>query len=44
MHRARDVALALNLGLFLMWGWRPIPEVVWSVGNPVGLDTLPAAP
>lgn len=32
---ASTLAIAL-----LMWGWRPIPEVVWSVGHPVGEAVL----
>lgn len=33
--------LATTLVLTLLyWGWRPIPEVVWSVGNPIGEAVL----
>lgn len=44
LERSTYVLASTVAIVLLMWDWRPIPEVVWSVGHPVGLDTPPAAP
>lgn len=39
VERSTYVLLS-NLVLLLFWQWRPLPEIVWSVTNPVGANLL----
>jgi protein-S-isoprenylcysteine O-methyltransferase Ste14 len=42
VERTTYVLLASLALLLLYWQWRPIPELVWSVTNPVGVLALQA--
>ena len=42
VERSTYVLLASLALLLLYWQWRPIPDVIWSVENPVGVLVLQA--
>ena len=42
VERATYVLLASLALVLLYWQWRPIPELVWSVTNPVGVVVMQA--
>jgi protein-S-isoprenylcysteine O-methyltransferase Ste14 len=42
VERATYVLLASLVLLLLYWQWRPMPEVIWSVTDPVGVTILQA--
>lgn len=42
IERSTYVLLASLTLLFLYWQWRPIPEPVWTIENPIAVGTLQA--
>jgi methanethiol S-methyltransferase len=40
VERSTFVLLASLVLLLLFWQWRPLPDVIWSVGNPIGAGIL----
>src|ERR1700733_5532956 len=42
IERATYVLLASSALLLLFWQWKPMPDLVWSVNNPVGVALLQA--
>ena len=34
--------LASLVLILLFWQWRPLPDVIWSVTNPIGANILTA--
>lgn len=42
VERSTYVLLASLVLILLFWQWRPLPDVIWSVTNPIGANILTA--
>ncbi len=42
VERSTYVLLTNLVLILLFWQWRPLPEVIWAVTNPIGVDVLTA--